>query len=802
MKRGAAITVAAVAAMAIFLVVVDEHYPVEHWLVWRYLLAWLWVAGFGLSCAGFGTRLSAPLLDEAPPGLRERLVLELAVGVVAFFALLFIGGLAGVFGPVLSVVVMAGGIGVGLPVFRHRVRRVYWHGRAAVERHGRSRPWWHGVALAGAGVGLGLIYFSILSPNNAAFDARFYHLAIAEQYAVTGAIRPPSEVWWPAALPQLASILYGWVFTLPGLGMFNRIVYAAHLELFLFLATLAGLGALARRLVPGTRAPLAWASLLLFPGIFLYDSALSLAADHVTAFFAVPIFLALLRIWRRPTWRSGALFGIVAAGALLTKYQAIYLLVGPALALLVRSLVRGVRSLRGDRRVEATASGTLAALGAATGVGLVVTAPHWLKNWVFYGNPLFPNLLTRFDLSRYPEGTAHVYDVWRHWQTSGWVPKGGALDKARETAEVLFTFSFVPHDWEPFHGDHPVFGSLFTLSLLIVPFLQGTRRLWGLMGACYVGVAVWFLTLHQDRYLQILLPWMAVVVAATVALAWREGRLARVAVAALVILQVIWGGDVYFIPAHMVTHQTPVVTTSELLVAGYRGEYRKRFVLSGLLYELGRHPELPPDARVLLHEQQERFGTWRQVVSDIPGYQFGLRYELEASAAGVYDRLRALGVTHVLVPPRLSHGNDALGADLRFFDFIHNDTVVAFNVDDDYAVHVIPDLRPPSEPASRVAYLGCEAIYERGLHALERMDVREFQLEEVTEPRSALVSLQGSSVDAVVAEASFVVTSAGEDCPVDQLALQPFSLVATRRGENLWARTRPRAHRRLVDPTR
>ena len=232
----------------------------------------------------------------------------------------------------------------------------------------------------------------------------------------------------------------------------------------------------------------------------------------------------------------------------------------------------------------------------------------------------------------------------------------------------------------------------------------------------------------------------------------------------------------------------------------YRGDYRKRFVLSGVLYELGRHPDLPEGAQVLLHEQQERFGTWRRVVSDIPGYQFGLRYELEPSPAGVYDRLTSLGVTHVLLPPRVSHGNDALGADLRFFDFIVNDTIVAFNLDDDYAVHAIPALRPPAAPSTRVAYLGCESIYERGLHPLRRMDVREHQFEEVAAPRPADVSLESSSIDEIVSEAHFVVTSAREDCPVDQLVLQPFSLVATRLSEKLWARTRPRAHRRMADP--
>src|SRR5207244_1635956 len=120
-----------------------------------------------------------------------------------------------------------------------------------------------------------------------------------------------------------------------------------------------------------------------------------------------------------------------------------------------------------------------------------------------------------------------------------------------QTLSALVTFSFKPNDWDRFHGATPVFGSLFTLSLGLLPFLKGTRRLWGLFFATELGVFAWYWTHHQDRYLQAALPWMAAATAAVLALCWQRGLLVRGVLGLLVVLQVVWGADVYFMPAHV-----------------------------------------------------------------------------------------------------------------------------------------------------------------------------------------------------------------------------------------------------------
>src|SRR6185369_3398562 len=71
-----------------------------------------------------------------------------------------------------------------------------------------------------------------------------------------------------------------------------------------------------------------------------------------------------------------------------------------------------------------------------------------------------------------------------------------------------------------------------------------------LFAATHLGVFVWYWTHHQDRYLQAALPWMAAATAAVLALVWRQGVGPRVAMGALVALQIVWGLDVYFMPAH------------------------------------------------------------------------------------------------------------------------------------------------------------------------------------------------------------------------------------------------------------
>jgi len=143
-------------------------------------------------------------------------------------------------------------------------------------------------------------------------DSYWYHLPIAEQYVARGAIRPFAEGWYLGAYPQLATLLYTWAYQSPG-KLFDHVALSSHLEWALFLATLAGVR---RWRVACWRypRPYAAAAVFLFPGIFLYDSSLITGADHVLAFFAPALGLALIRLGRRFEPREAVLAGILTAG--------------------------------------------------------------------------------------------------------------------------------------------------------------------------------------------------------------------------------------------------------------------------------------------------------------------------------------------------------------------------------------------------------------------------------------------------------------------------------------------------------
>ena len=136
---------------------------------------------------------------------------------------------------------------------------------------------------------------------------------------------------------------------------------------------------------------------------------------------------------------------------------------------------------------------------------------------------------------------------------------------------MLFTYAFVPHDFLGFHGMRPVFGALFTLLLPALLFVPASRRLWLLVLWTHLGIATWFLTSHADRFLQALVPWMAAATAAIVVLAWRHLKVGRVAVAGLVLFQVVDGADVYFLRTHGMIGDSPLRSVVEHLSAGTAG---------------------------------------------------------------------------------------------------------------------------------------------------------------------------------------------------------------------------------------
>jgi hypothetical protein len=317
----------------------------------------------------------------------------------------------------------------------------------------------------------------------------------------------------------------------------------------------------------------------------------------------------------------------------LTKYQGAFFLL-PAL------LCAAVLALRARRLWPAF---------AFCGAVLVLSGPYWLKNWIAYGDPMYPLLHNFVGSHPFHPGAARLLEQ------AYWVPRfelsGTTAEKWRETAKALVTFSFVPHDWSSFHGDKPVFGSLFTLTLPVLLFLRRTRRVWLLVVAVHLGLVVWFVTSHQDRFLQALVPWMAAATAAILTLAWRQGRLVRTAVAALVGVQIVWGGDVYFFRTHPMVNDSPIRAVADHIAAGHRGDYGRRFVIFADNQQLGR--ALPANAVLLMHRERNRNGIVAPTVVDEPGWQGAIDYVSLGSGERTLALWQRLGINHVAWNPDL-----------------------------------------------------------------------------------------------------------------------------------------------------
>ncbi len=688
------LALALVAAIAIFLGVVHQHYPIQNWLFWHYLLvgglASLWAA----SCASAGCFISSRLV-RLPCQSPADLVLAFPVGVLAFQLAIFLLGLAGALNGVVFALLPLAFLLSGLGQLRRVVRG--WRGLVRAQT-------FTDLALIVFGAGaIGLLYFQVLSPAPFSWDARWYHLPIAQQYALEGAVRPSPEGWWLAAYPHSASLVYTWAFLLPGGLLFQKLELCAHLELAVFLATIASIPALVRALIPGASGRKTWVAIFLFPGIFLYDGNLHAGADHMAALWCIPLVLALVRVWTSWSVRDGILFGALAAAVEMSKYSAWAVLVFPACLFVVRAGWLAIRCLRGRRQ---PVLGTVLACGATA---LALSAPHWLTNWIWYGDPLYPVLYRWLHVHPWTADSPAALRVFMSFQA----PPSPGWQGVKDALLATLTFSFKPNDWWSFHHDVPVFGSLFTLTLLCLPFVRAGVRLWLACIGVMVAIVFWYLTNHQDRYLQAWLPIMAATTAAALILIWRRRNLVvRALVVVLVAVQMIWGGDVPFLPTHNIAYDSPLRIDSNFLASGFlRTEHRLRPY--GAMGEIGE--TLPKDAVVLVHEIQLQLGLGVRVVDD--QWQSRFSYAALRSPAAIYGQLASLGVTHLLWETDHVTGWNSLASDLAFLGFALNYTVTPVSIGQ-YTIARMPATPPPPGLRDRVVMLTCQGPYAEGIYSL------------------------------------------------------------------------------------
>jgi hypothetical protein len=776
----AGLSMAVLVALGFFLRFVHGFYPIQHWLFWHYLPAWIFALLWAASCisAGFGT---LKLLLPSPLPAAEHFTLAFGVGLYEFFLALFVGGLFGLYGAVFFFLLPLALFAAGAVPLWHYLRRFHRHFRAARRRAPPPGPW--SFVVFGFGLlGLSLIYFLILTPDNVSYDSRWQHLGLGEHYAAAGGIRRSPEGSYVAAAPHLAATIYGWALQMPLGSLFDRVALAAHMELVGFVLTMLGVAAIARRLVRGRRPKHAWAVRLLFPGVLLYDSSLSVGADHVAAFFAAPIFLSMLRAWQWPSPRWLLLLVVSLAGAAMTKYTGALSLIGfPIFLLAVRFLIELLRHV--FRRGRVPVSTLLAAMGTAFGAGLLLTAPHWLKNWIWYADPVYPLLHRHLALDPWTQDSAQRFAAFL--KTQLWRPER-TWAGLWESIKVIFTWAFIPNDWAQFHGKLPVFGTLFSMGLVLLPFLRRTRRLWALYAMVHAGVFVWYWIHHQDRYLQAVMPIIAGGTAAVLTLAWREHWSTKIAISGMVCGSVIWGGDVWFIPTHaMIT--SPQKETLDLFAAGYKKSYAARFELYGANSRVSE--KLPRDAVILLHDERMRLGLNRPTIQDSVMNQGGISYARFESPQALHHAYRKMGVTHLVWHNTKSSNQDSLAGDFVFFDFALNVAVEREMIG--YAVARLAPEPPTTRWRDRVLVLGCpRGEYETGLYRLDQLTLPVI-LDGPRPPRPAPISKpEQAAIASAVDQVDFV--SIERRCH-DAAALKgkPFELIAKRLHQDLWIRRRP-----------
>lgn len=780
-------------SVVLFAAILHTHYPLQHWLFWRYAGYWLACAIWAAACTSGGHLLIKRVLGRSLP-LREHLGTSFAAGVFVFYFAMSLAGLVKLFGAPLFFLLPLAMLAAGGPSLFRLVRRYLKKLPLAKKLAREAPPAWLGfVAVAFGLIGLGMIYFSALTPENVQFDSRWKHFALAEEYVVTGGVRRFAEGWTVETNPHLATYLYTWGFLLPFGRLFDRIELAAHMEIAVVVATTFSIPALVRRLVPGSTARYAWVVRLLFPGVFLYDSSPSGGADHVAALFTIPLFTLLIRARRDLSPRLCALVALMAAGGMMAKLTGLLMLL-PAVVLLLgaRSIGILIKPSPNDPRGRLTAViGPLVALAA----GLVLTSTFWVKNWVWYGDPIYPSLHGKLALRPWTPDAADLFE-WGYKDHQFWRPKHDTQGVLK-TLSSLYSFSFIPNDYERFHGKVPVFGSLFTLLLIPLPLLKGARRVVPVVAATAIAIFTWYWTHHQDRYLQTLVPWMAAASAAILILLWRNGLASRIALGALVSLQAIWGGDVYFFPAHAHVRQ-PVKVVVDLLAAGHARDYEGRFKTQGIWPEVAA--ALPKGARVLLHDNHVHLGVRAETVNDWGGWQFGISYGWKPSAREVYETLKGMGVTHITWEGNETKGWDSLAGDIAFYRFVYMHAKSRRSIGH-VTLAEMPTAPPAEAPEDQVVFLGCddESGYRSGLYALKDLRVPVFgpKSRKFPQPRKALGPTT-PGVDDMIRTVDIVVLDSHCRPSIPGASGSGFELVARRKmvrrkrsqQHTIWLRTK------------
>lgn len=690
---------------AYFLHRIESHYPLGEWLLWDLLSLAGYVALFSLACLSTGLRVLEGVLRVRGMSPIERSTCAIALGVLVFVLGMYAGGALGLYDSRFALALPVAMTALGGRPAARLLFALIGELRAQV-----AAGWLSRLTHVYGAVCLLVLYLQSMTPESLNYDATWYHVGIAQDYAREGRL-VPFFADYNRAVPHLASLIYTWCYLVPGLEVPLKWMLILHCELGLFLWTLVGVVAAIRWAVEDPKLRGSWVTVFLFPLLFVYDSNFGGSADHVLAFFAPPLLLAGRRVWNDFAPTSCALFAVLAGAAALTKYQAIYVVLAFLPALALRWLWLLVSRYR-----ERSAQGVpwlLAAPWAMLIVAALVFSPHLLKNYLFYKNPLYP-FLSEIFVETTPTTPLASFYFENVFQDGRWIPQGDFWQRLTHAATLLFTFSFEPH--YTFGHDLPWFGSLFTLLLFTLPLVRSGRLAFS-ASVAVTALLLWGYTFNVDRNLQTFLPYLVVVTGGLIVELWRMGTLPRLALVPLVGLQVIWGAS-----AILFGSQTRMNAAFALLESGVKGRSQTRYDGYRAVYR-SIEKALPKDARVLLHSTHVNLGIDRPVYVDWTGYQGLILYDKVKTAAELLSYYRSLGITHVLYIPR-ERPASSLQEELAFYALVQRADVHKQSFPP-YTLLSLPDSLPGYEEPYEALTLGMPG-YGNGLYPIDQLDVIEY----------------------------------------------------------------------------
>lgn len=758
----------------------NEQVAIEDWLAWRLLTLWGWTLFLNISFVAVGHALLRRLRVDAELPLAELLLGSFVAGLALFGMAMFGLGALGGFNTATALLLPGAFLGLGaldLPALHLRIRD-------ATRQSGLTPlgGWQRAAGFCASGIGallFGLLYLQSLNPANLNFDAVWYHVPIAQDYAREGGL-VPFYGDDHRAFPHLASLLHTWALLVPGVDHLPlRWVLMLHIEYSVVLWRAVAVVAGAQWLLKGRFVPGLWASFWLFPSVFIYDQNIAGSADHLSGVSTVPAFLALGRALPRGDLRYGVLLGVFAGAHILTKYQAVYLVVAIVAcvvlwmawlalqALWIRLRGRAPRSERPLRRTFVLAWVVLAS-------ALFVSGPHFIKNTVFYDNPVYPFARKWFpsEFERWerpqpaqktaerspqpasePDRRATMGLSWSLALSSDSNSNSNSSNSPRRSKKIAeqkllldqfpeFRFPRRAYDFSP-KGDwpwerlvwahetmvtwsfetgnrnltklRPYMGSLFTLLLPTLLFLGRARRLWFGVVFCYWAFLTWALTSANDRYLLSILSLVAALTAALMVRVFQAGWLPRMALILLVGLQLLWNADVPFTYGSKALKQT-----MQLVSQGYsRPDDEKRFTYLERAQRLTR--EFPEDALILGRYYKELTGLDRATLNTHRNIQRYIPFGKLKSVHEFWEICVDRGVTHLMYPP--GQRKPEWAQDIVLFDALAQYSERK-RKKHGVVIAEISKTPPPLDEPLLVLTLGM-LRYADGLHPVARLSIRD-----------------------------------------------------------------------------